>query len=191
MVVEKISRNAVAELVNQARNRPQRGDLGSANPAWVALAELAASVGVDGLALGLRNETGEISFLDLGRSFEEAASGGAFVDRETNKILWRRLKKLVNILVDRNMLGPRKPIRPPEDPPDAWDPSGEPPEDEIAHAEAAQAADGLEAAAGGIEGAGRSQKAAEEAADNMAEELQERLQEASEEAAGEAAGEAP
>jgi hypothetical protein len=30
-------------------------------------------------------------------------------------MLWRQLKKLVSILVDRNMLGPRKRLRSPED----------------------------------------------------------------------------
>ena len=114
MIVEKVSRNAVAELANQARNHPQRGDLGSANPAYVGLAELARFEGASGLALGLKSETGEISFLDMDLGFD-ASAGGAFVDRERNKILWRRLKKLVNILVDRNMLGPRMPIRAPED----------------------------------------------------------------------------
>ena len=117
MVVEKVGRNAVAELVNQARNHPQRGDLGSANPAYVALAELAANVGIGGLALGLKGETGEISFLDL-----DGRQETAFVDRERNRILWRQLKKLVNILVDRNMLGPRKPIRAPDEIPDEPDP---------------------------------------------------------------------
>ena len=119
LVVEKIGRNAVAELVNQARNHPQRGDSGSANPAYIALAELAANHGLEGLALGLKHETGEISFLDLDQSPEAAAiTGGPFVSRELNKSLWRQLKKLVNIVVDRNMLGPRLPIRSPEEIPD-------------------------------------------------------------------------
>jgi hypothetical protein len=116
LVVDKVSRNAVAELVNQARNHPQRGDLGSANPAYVALAELKQNFGIEGLALGLKNDTGEISFLDLSIDPDVAsAQGGPFVDRARNKLLWRQLKKLVNIMVDRNMLGPRKPIRSPEE----------------------------------------------------------------------------
>jgi hypothetical protein len=110
MVVEKVGRNAIAELVNQARNHPQRGDRESANPAYAAMAELAQIFGMDGLALGLKAGTGEISFLDLDKDQRTA-----FVDRELNKILWRQLKKLVNMLVDRNMLGPRLPIRAPED----------------------------------------------------------------------------
>jgi hypothetical protein len=119
MIVEKVSRNAVAELVNQARNHPQRGDLASANPAYVALAELAKIQGMDGLALGLKNETGEISFLNLDLDPQVAMeTGGAFVDRASNKVLWRQLKKQVNLRVDRNMLGPRKPIRSPDQIPD-------------------------------------------------------------------------
>jgi hypothetical protein len=106
----------VAELVNQAKNHPQRGDLGSANPAFVALAELSGNSGINGLALGLRNETGEISFLDLDMTPEEAAKiGGAYVERDRNRMLWRQLKKLVYILVDRNMLGPRKRLRSPDE----------------------------------------------------------------------------
>ena len=122
LVVEKVARNAVAELVNQARSHPQRGDLASANPAYVALAQLAGQFGIEGLALGLRNETGEISFLDLDLAPEAAAGpDGPFVTRGRNKTLWRQLKKLANILVDRNMLGPRPPIRSPEDAPDEPD----------------------------------------------------------------------
>ncbi|MDR1109570.1 MAG: hypothetical protein LBP92_02455 [Deltaproteobacteria bacterium] len=119
LVVDKVGRNAVAELVNQARNHPQRGDLGSANPAFVALAALAGNYGLPGLALGLRQETGEIAFLDLGLSQEEAAlRGGAYLERARGRMLWRQLKKLVAIEVDRNMLGPRKRPRSPEEFPD-------------------------------------------------------------------------
>ena len=124
LVVEKVGRNAVAELVNQARNHPQKGDLASANPAYAALAELASNYGIEGLALGLKHQTGEIGFLDLNQSPEDALkTGGPFVSREFNKSLWRQLKKLVNMIVDRNMLGPRLPIRSPEDSsdePGAW-----------------------------------------------------------------------
>ncbi|MDR1051147.1 MAG: hypothetical protein LBP95_08750 [Deltaproteobacteria bacterium] len=117
LVVDKVSRNAVAELVNQAKSHPQKGDLASPNPAYVALAELAQNSGVGGLALGLRTETGEIAFLDLGLpETETAARGGAFLDRPRSRMLWRQLKKLVAIQVDRNMLGPRKRLRSPEDP---------------------------------------------------------------------------
>jgi hypothetical protein len=116
-VVAKVSRNAVAELVNQARNHPQRGDFSSANPAYVALAELTEISGTPGLALGLRNETGEISFLDLDMNPEEAERlGGAHVERRLNRNLWRQLKHLAALKVDRNMLGPSRPIRSPEDP---------------------------------------------------------------------------
>jgi hypothetical protein len=119
MIVEKVSRNAVAELVNQARNHPQKGDLASANPAYVALAELAQNYAMRGLALGLRNETGEISFLDLDLDQNLARqTGGAFLDRATNKLLWRQLKKLSTLKIDRNMLGPRKPIISPDQLPD-------------------------------------------------------------------------
>jgi hypothetical protein len=156
-VVEKVGRNAIAELVNQARNHPQRGDLSSANPAYVALAQIGQNFGIEGLALGVKNETGEISFLDLNiqaapenpshalsassSAVSSDASSGAsidaikvssgeqfgdlfvdpFVDRARNKLLWRQLKKLVTILIDRNMLGPRAPIRSPEDFPDDFD----------------------------------------------------------------------
>jgi hypothetical protein len=116
LVVEKVSRNAVAELVNQAKNHPQRGDLGSPNPAYVALAELSQNSGIDGLALGLRQETSEITFLDLALPLEKAAQlGGAYIERSRNRTLWRQLKKLFSIQVERNMLGPRKPLRSPED----------------------------------------------------------------------------
>jgi hypothetical protein len=119
LVVDKVSRNAVAELVNQAKSHPQRGDLGSANPAYVALAELASNSGIDNLALGLRNETGEITFVDMGLSQKVVAErGGAYVDRPRNRILWRQLKRLVSLQVDRNMLGPRKRVIAPEDPDD-------------------------------------------------------------------------
>jgi hypothetical protein len=115
-VVAKVSRNAVAELVNQARNHPQRGDLSSANPAYVALAELTQITGVPGLALGLKNETGEISFQDLDMDPEKAKEkGGSYVERAQNKNLWRQLKHLVALKVDRTMLGPARPIRSPED----------------------------------------------------------------------------
>jgi hypothetical protein len=119
VIVDKVSRNAIAELVNQARNHPQRGDFASPNPAYAALAELAQNHALESLALGLKNETGEISFLDL--SFDPnlaEQTGGAFLDRASNKLLWRQLKKLVNLRVDRNMLGPRKPIRSPDQIPD-------------------------------------------------------------------------
>ncbi|MDR1080474.1 MAG: hypothetical protein LBQ79_05840 [Deltaproteobacteria bacterium] len=116
-VVAKVSRNAVAELVNQARNHPQRGDFSSANPAYAALAELTEMTGKPGLALGLRNETGEISFLDLEMDPDEAEKlGGVHVERRLNRNLWRQLKHLAALKVDRNMLGPSRPIRSPEDP---------------------------------------------------------------------------
>jgi hypothetical protein len=119
LVVDKVSRNAVAELVNQAKAHPQRGDLGSANPAYVSLAQLGQNLGINGLALGLKNETGEIAFLDFDLSPAAAsAQGSAYFDRKLNKILWRQLKKLTALNVDRNMLGPRKPILSPEDAPD-------------------------------------------------------------------------
>jgi hypothetical protein len=126
-VVAKVSRNAVAELVNQARNHPQRGDPRSASPAYAALAELTEITGMPGLALGLKNETGEISFLDLDLDPEEARlRGGAYVERRLNRNLWRQLKHLAALKVDRNMLGPSRPIRSPEDPdpddPDEDDP---------------------------------------------------------------------
>ena len=115
-VVEKVSRNALAELVGRAKSHPQRGELGSANPAYVALAELTEESGRPGLALGLRHETGEITFLDLNLSADKVEkSGGAYVERSLNLNLWRRLEELIHIKVDRTMLGPRKPIRPPEE----------------------------------------------------------------------------
>jgi hypothetical protein len=116
IVVAKVSRNAVAELVNQARTHPQRGDLASANPAYVALAELAEITGLPGLALGLKSETGEISFLDLNLDLDLAAqTGGAYVERPANKNMWRQLKQLVARHVDSTMLGPSRPIRSPEE----------------------------------------------------------------------------
>jgi hypothetical protein len=115
-VVAKVSRNAVAELVNQARSHPQRGSLGSANPAYAALAELTELTGRPGLALGLRSETGEIGFLDMDMDPEEAAQrGGAYLDRRQNRNLWRQLKHLSSLKVDRSMLAPARPIRSPED----------------------------------------------------------------------------
>jgi hypothetical protein len=119
LVVDQVSRNAVAELVNQAKNQPQRGDLASANPAYVALAELSQIFGFNGLALGLKHETGEIGFLDLSMSLEAAAArGGAYLERSRNRIMWRQLKKLTNAKVDRTMLGPRKPVVAPDQMPD-------------------------------------------------------------------------
>jgi hypothetical protein len=116
VVIGLVARKAIAELVNQAKKHPQRGDLASANPAYVALAELSENYGIPGLALGLKFETGEIRFLDLSMDPETANKlGGAFVDRPENRMLWRQLKKLVAIKVDRTMLGPVKPIRSPED----------------------------------------------------------------------------
>ena len=116
LVVAKVSRNAVAELVNQARNHPQRGSLSSANPAYQALAELTELTGRPGLALGLRNETGEIGFLDLDLDPEAAASrAGAYLDRRQNRNLWRQLKHLASLKVDRTMLAPSRPVRSPED----------------------------------------------------------------------------
>ncbi|MDR1577603.1 MAG: hypothetical protein LBT86_05170 [Deltaproteobacteria bacterium] len=116
MVIGLVARKAIGELVNQAKKHPQRGDLASANPAYVSLSELSENHGLPGLALGLRYETGEISFLDMSLDPETAnKKGGAFVDRSMNRTLWRQLKKLVAIKVDRTMLGPVKPIRSPED----------------------------------------------------------------------------
>ena len=116
LVVAKVSRNAVAELVNQARNHPQRGDLTSANPAYVALAELTQINGTPGLALGVRNETGELSFMDLDMDPAKAQEqGGSYLERARNKDLWRQLKHLAALKVDRTMLGPSRPIRSPED----------------------------------------------------------------------------
>jgi hypothetical protein len=116
LVVAKVSRNAVAELVNQARNHPQRGDLASANPAYAALAELTELTGRPGLALGLKSETGEIGFLDLDMDPDEAARrGGAYLDRRQNRNLWRQLKNLAALKVDRSMLTAPRPVRSPED----------------------------------------------------------------------------
>jgi hypothetical protein len=116
VVIGLVARKAVGELVSLAKKHPQRGDLASANPAYVALAELSENHGLPGLALGLRHETGEISFLDMSLDPETANKlGGAFVNRSMNRTLWRQLKKLVAIKVDRTMLGPVKPIRSPED----------------------------------------------------------------------------
>jgi hypothetical protein len=116
VVIGLVARKAISELVNLAKKHPQRGDLASANPAYVALAELSENHGLPGLALGLRFETGEISFLDMSLDPDIANQlGGAFVDRPTNRMLWRQLKKLVALKVDRTMLGPAKPIRSPED----------------------------------------------------------------------------
>ncbi len=115
-VVEKVSRNALAELVGRAKSHPQRGEADSANPAYVALAELTEESGRPGLALGLRHETGEITFLDLDVDADKIEeSGGAFVGRAENLTLWRRLEDLIYYKVDRTMVGPRKPIRPPEE----------------------------------------------------------------------------
>jgi hypothetical protein len=122
IIVAKVSRNAVAELVNQARNHPQRGDLTNANPAYIALAELTQITGIPGLALGLRNETGEISFLDLDMDPEKIQEkGGSYVERTQNKNFWRQLKHLVALKVDRTMLEPRRPIRSPEEDMDELD----------------------------------------------------------------------
>jgi hypothetical protein len=163
-VVEKVSRNALAELVGRAKSHPQRGQADSANPAYVALAELALESGRPALALGLRYETGEITFLDLdlvadkkeeageairsvpvsgqeytatlpdgeadnrntmrstelarqGKGPHSGPSGIAFVDRAENLALWRRLEELIYYKVDSTMVGPRKPIRAPEERP--------------------------------------------------------------------------
>ena len=115
-VVEKVSRNALAELVGRAKSHPQRGEADSANPAYVALAELTDESGRQGLALGLRHETGEITFLDLARDADKIEEGGdAFVDRGENLDLWRRLEELIYQKVDSTMVGPRKPVRAPEE----------------------------------------------------------------------------
>ncbi len=114
-VVDKVSRNALAELVGRAKSHPQPGETGSANPAYDALAELTKESGLPGLALGLRHETGEITFLDLNLSADKVEkAGGAYVNRRLNLELWRRLEELIYIKVDKTMLGPRKPIRPPQ-----------------------------------------------------------------------------
>jgi hypothetical protein len=103
-------------LVNQAKNHPQKGDLGSSNPAYVALAALSENYGRPGLALGLRNETGEITFVDLNMAPEKVAErGGPHLERNDSRLLWRQLKKLVALEVDRNMLGPRKRLRSPDE----------------------------------------------------------------------------
>lgn len=115
-VVEKVSRNALAELVGRSKSHPQRGERHSANPAYVALADLTAESGRPGLALGLRHETGEITFLDLNLDADKVEeSGGAYVDRLENLALWHRLEDLIYSKVDSTMVGPRKPIRPPEE----------------------------------------------------------------------------
>lgn len=114
-VVEKVARNALAELVGRAKSHPQRGEADSPNPAYVALAELTEESGRPGLALGLRYETGEITFLDLNQDADKVEKGGAFVDKAENLALWRRLEDLIYYKVDRTMVGPRKPIRPPEE----------------------------------------------------------------------------
>jgi hypothetical protein len=115
-VVGKVARNALAELVGRAKSHPQLGEAGSANPAYAALAELTAESGLPGLALGLRFETGEITFLDLNLPADKVEkSGGADVERRLNLKLWRRLEELIYSKVDKTMLGPRRPIRPPEE----------------------------------------------------------------------------
>lgn len=143
-VVEKVSRNALAELVGRAKSHPQRGQADSANPAYVALADLALESRRSALALGLRYETGEITFLDLDMiadKMDEAEEtikpapgnpatvappdgglppqlgpgGIAFLDRAENLALWRRLEELIYYKVDSTMVGPRKPIRAPEE----------------------------------------------------------------------------
>lgn len=114
--VEKVSRNALFELVGRAKSHPQRGEAESANPAYVALAELTRESGRPGLALGLRHETGEITFLDLALQADKIEEGAdAFVDRADNLALWRRLEELIYQQVDSTMVGPRKPVRPPEE----------------------------------------------------------------------------
>ncbi|MDR0881040.1 MAG: hypothetical protein LBP55_00625 [Candidatus Adiutrix sp.] len=113
--VEKVSRNALAELVGRSKSHPQRGEETSANPAYAALASLTDESGRPGLALGLRYETGEINFLDLEADADKMGDSGAFVDRAENLVLWRRLEELIYNKVDRNMVGPRRPIRAPEE----------------------------------------------------------------------------
>ena len=113
--VEKVARNALTDMVGRARSQPQRGQTASPNPAYVALAELAEASGRPGLALGLRYETGEITFLDFDLAADKEESGEAFVDRKENLILWRRLEELIKSQVNRTMVGPRRPIRPPEE----------------------------------------------------------------------------
>ena len=118
LIVDQVSRNAVAELVNQAKSHPQKGDLASPNPAYVALAALSENYGRPGLALGLRNETGEITFLDLAMATDKVAErGGAHLAGPDSRRLWRQLKKLVALEVDRNTLSQRKRLRSPDEPP--------------------------------------------------------------------------
>ena len=115
-VVEQVSHNALAELVGRAKSHPQQGELYSANPAYVALAELAHEKGLSHLALGLRHETGEITFLNFNFDADKIEKqGDAFVGRRENFSLWRRLKELIYYKVDRTMVGPCKPIRAPEE----------------------------------------------------------------------------
>jgi len=111
--VEKVARNALAEMVGRARSQAQRGLATSANPAYVALAELTEISGRPGLALGLRYETGEITFLDFNLMADKEEGGEAFVDRLENLALWRRLEEMILNQVNRTMVGPRRPIRPP------------------------------------------------------------------------------
>jgi hypothetical protein len=111
--VEKVARNALAEMVGRARSQPQRGLAASANPAYVALAELTATSGRPGLALSLRYETGEITFLDFDLRADKEEGGEVFVDRKENLDLWHRLEDLIINQVNRTMVGPRRPIRPP------------------------------------------------------------------------------
>lgn len=115
-VVGKVARNALFELVGRAKSHPQRGEWRSANPAYVALAQLTEESGRPGLALGLRTETGEITFLDLDMSADKVEkNGGAHVGRDENLRLWRRLEDLIYLKVDSTMALPRKPIYPPEE----------------------------------------------------------------------------
>ena len=82
----------------------------------MALAELTEESGRPGLALGLRYETGEITFLDLARDADKIEErGDAFVDRGDNLALWRRLEELIYQKVDSTMVGPSKPVRAPEE----------------------------------------------------------------------------
>jgi len=113
--VEKVARNALSDMVGRARSQPQRGQSASPNPAYVALDELSKASGRPGLALGLRYETGEITFLDFDVAADKEENGEAFVDRKENLILWRRLEELIINQVNRTMVGPRRPIRPPEE----------------------------------------------------------------------------
>lgn len=112
--VEKVSRNALFELVGRAKSHPQLGEADSANPAYAALAELTDESGRPGLALGLRHETGEITFLDLKADMTEEI-GDAFVEKTENLMLWHRLEELIYQKVDSAMVGPRKPIKAPEE----------------------------------------------------------------------------